>query len=105
MTGAQTVVSAVTGFAGRGSMNPRTVDGEGNRNLIRAAQEAGVEHFILVSIHGAAPDHPMELYRENYRAEQALMNSRLEWTILRPTVYMETWGGIVGSPILQTGNR
>jgi uncharacterized protein YbjT (DUF2867 family) len=100
--GAQTVVSAVTGFAGTQCVSPRTVDGEGNGNLLAAARVAGAEHFVLVSIHGAAPEHPMELYRMKHRAEQELMASGLDWTIIRPTVYMETWGGIIGSPILES---
>lgn len=103
VAGAHTVVSAVTGFAGKGDVNPRTVDGDGNSNLIAATRAAGVEHFILLSIYGTGPDHRMELYRMKHRAEQDLMASGLAWTILRPTVYMETWGGIVGSPIVRTG--
>jgi uncharacterized protein YbjT (DUF2867 family) len=101
--GARTVISAVHGFAGTGDENPRTVDAEGNRNLIHAAQGNGVEHFILISVQGAAPDHPMELFRRKYEAEQALRTSGLAWTILRPTAYMETWAKIVGEPLVKTG--
>ncbi len=88
---------------GRGAGNAETVDWKGNANLIRGAEAAGVEHFILVSIHGAAQDHPMELFRMKYRAEQELLSSRLSWTIIRPNAYLETWLMVVCEPLLRTG--
>ncbi len=101
-TGMSTVIAAMTAF-GRGAGNAETVDWKGNANLIHAAEAAGVEHFILVSIHGAAPDHPMELFRMKYRAEQELLASRLSWTIMRPNAYFETWLMLVCEPLLRTG--
>ena len=103
MDGVRIVVSAIQGFSGSGDYSPRTVDYQGNSNLIRAARTAGVEHFVLVSVHGAARDHPMELHRMKYRAEQELRESGLAWTIIRPTAFMETWATILGKPLLETG--
>jgi NADH dehydrogenase len=102
VAGVEFVVSAVTGF-GPGGQGPQAVDDEGNGNLIRAAEEAGVRRFVLLSMRGASPDHPMELARMKHRAEQTLRASRLNWTILRPTPFMELWAGIVGDPIEKTG--
>jgi uncharacterized protein YbjT (DUF2867 family) len=102
LEGAIAVISAVTGF-GPGGGGPRLIDGEGNLNLIRAAESAGVGHFVLLSMVGAAADHPLELLRMKRRAEEALQASRLEWTIVRPTVFMELWAGIIGDPILARG--
>jgi uncharacterized protein YbjT (DUF2867 family) len=96
------VVSAITGFGMALDVSPRTVDWEGNRNLIRAAKAAGVEHFILLSVCQAAADHPIELFRMKYRAEEELRASGLAWTIIRPTAYMETWLGILGQPLLES---
>lgn len=101
--GTQAVISAVHGFAGTGSDNPRTVDAEGNRNLIRAAREAGAEHFILMSILGAASDHPIELFRAKHQAELELKESGPAWTIIRPSAYMETWAEILAEPLIRTG--
>ena len=100
--GVDTVVSALTGF-GPGGQGPKAVDYEGNVNLIRAAEAAGVRRFVLVSMHGAAADHPMELARMKYRAEEALRASRLEWVIVRPNAFMELWAEIVGGPIAKDG--
>ncbi len=101
--GAQTVISAIQGFSGTSDYNPQTVDRQGNSNLIRAARTGAAEHFILVSVQGAAPDHPMELFRMKYAAEQELKASGLAWTIIRPTAYMETWAHLIGEPLLKTG--
>jgi uncharacterized protein YbjT (DUF2867 family) len=103
VAGANVVISAIQGFSGKGDSNPRTVDLHGNSALIQAAQQAGVERFILVSVHGAAPDHPIELFRMKYAAEQALQASGLSWTIIRPTAYMETWTKMIGEPLVNTG--
>jgi len=102
LVGAETVVSAVTGF-GPGGGGPRAVDLHGNENLIAAAEAAEVKHFILVSMHGARPDHPLELYRAKFFAEERLRKSRLAWTIIRPTVFMELWAGIVGDSLIKNG--
>src|SRR4051794_5039084 len=103
VAGATTVISAIQGFAGTGGDNPQSVDGQGNSNLIRAARSSGADHFILVSVHGASADHPMELFRMKYRAEQELQANGLPWTIIRPTASMETWAGLVGQPLIETG--
>jgi NADH dehydrogenase len=102
LAGVDTVVSAVTGF-GPGGGGPRKVDLQGNENLIAAAEVAEVKHFILVSMLGARPDHPLELYRAKFLAEERLRESRLAWTIVRPTVFMELWAGIVGDSLIKGG--
>jgi uncharacterized protein YbjT (DUF2867 family) len=101
VAGVRVVVSAVTGFGTARDVSPSTVDWQGNANLIRAARAVGVEHFVLLSVCQAAPDHPIELFRMKHRAEVELKGSGLAWTILRPTAYMETWLALVGVPLLQ----
>jgi uncharacterized protein YbjT (DUF2867 family) len=103
VSGAQIVISAIHGFAGHGASNPTTVDLQGNRALIQAAKAQGVERFILVSIHGATIDHPIELFRMKRRAEEELQASGIAWTIIRPTAYMETWTKLIGEPLVTTG--
>lgn len=102
-TGAQAVISAIQGFAGTQTASPASVDRDGNRNLIRAARDAGAECLILVSVKDASPDHPMDLMRMKYAAEQELIRSGLGWVILRPSAFMETWCQVLGRPLLQKG--
>jgi uncharacterized protein YbjT (DUF2867 family) len=101
--GATTVVSAVHGFAGLGKPSPEAIDRDANRALIRAAADADVQHLVLVSVLGAAPDHPMSLHRAKHAAEQALQTSGLAWTIIRPTAYLETWIAITGAKLADDG--
>lgn len=100
--GSRTIISAIQGFAGAAPVSPQAVDRQGNSNLIQVARAGAAEHFILVSIQGAAQDHPMELFRMKYLAEEELKASGLTWTIIRPTAFMETWGALIGEPLLKT---
>ncbi|HLJ81452.1 MAG TPA: SDR family oxidoreductase [Ktedonobacterales bacterium] len=101
--GVDTVLAAAHAFDSKGGNVPLAVDDAGNRALIAAARDAGVHHFVLTSILGARADHPVDLFRCKYRAEQALRASGMSHTILRPTAFMEVWAAIIGEPILRRG--
>lgn len=97
--GADMVISAVQGFAGPGRVTPRSVDRDGNAHLVAAARAVGAS-FVLVSVVGAAPDNPMELFREKYAAEQVVQSSGLPWTIVRATGFLELWAELIGNGIV-----
>jgi len=103
LQGIRTVVAAAHGFDGRAGVNPTTIDWQGNRTLIRAAESAGVEHLILLSVMGVAADHPMDLFQMKARAEADLRASSLAWTIIRASAFMETWMMVIGEPLIRTG--
>jgi uncharacterized protein YbjT (DUF2867 family) len=88
--GIDVIVSAVHGFAGPGGVSPQTVDRDGNRNLVDAARVQGAD-LVLVSVVGASPDSPMELFRMKYEAEQYLKDSGVSSTIVRSTAFLELW--------------
>ncbi|MFI6101396.1 SDR family oxidoreductase [Lentzea sp. NPDC051213] len=95
MRGVTTVVSAVQGFAGTDPGGATAVDLRGNENLLSAAVAAGAERFVLISAAGAAPDSSLDLRRIKHQAETTALRSELKTTIIRPTVYLETWLGIL----------
>jgi uncharacterized protein YbjT (DUF2867 family) len=66
----------------------QTVDDEGQINLIDAAINAGVSHFIYVSFCelGECP-----LQTAKRKVEKHLAKSGLNYTILQPTYFMEVW--------------
>jgi uncharacterized protein YbjT (DUF2867 family) len=103
LTGVRTLVSAIQGFGGPGAAGAPAIDRDGNLALISAAEAAGVEHVVLLSIADAAADHPIELFRCKFAAEQRLRAGPLAWTIIRPTAYMETWVALLGRPLVETG--
>jgi uncharacterized protein YbjT (DUF2867 family) len=102
LEGAGMVISAVHGFAGPGGVSPESVDRAGNAHLIAAAARAGAA-FVLVSVVGASPSHPIGLFRAKHATEEALRASGLPWTIVRATAFMETWGQIMGRPLQASG--
>lgn len=90
LTGASVVISAVHGFLGGRGAGPVEVDERGNANLIDAAAAAGAG-VVLVSVRGASPQSPVELFRAKHAAEQHLRGSGVPWTIVRASAYLETW--------------
>jgi uncharacterized protein YbjT (DUF2867 family) len=103
VAGCSVVISAVHGFAGPDSPSPELIDRDGNRALIRAASDAGVNHLVLLSVQGARPDHPMSLHRAKHAAEQELRGSGIGFTIIRPTAFLETWVSVIGGPLADKG--
>lgn len=90
LEGADTVVSAVQGFAGPGAVTPANVDRDGNLHLTEAAEAVGAD-VVLVSVTGASAESAMELHRMKHAAEQRLRVGRCRWTIVRAEAYAETW--------------
>src|SRR6266568_6541556 len=101
--GVEQVLAAAHALDGKGDNNPQTVDDMGNRHLIDAAKAAGVERFIFVSVQGASPDSPLEFFRIKYHTEEYLRASGLNFTILRPSAFMDLWAQLIGLPILEQG--
>src|SRR3712207_1362140 len=100
--GVQTVITTANSSMRGGEDTPKSVDLEGNRNLVEAAREAGVEHFVFVSALGADPDHPAPFMQAKAQTEATLRESGMEYTILAPNAYMQIWPAlVVGVPALQ----
>jgi NADH dehydrogenase len=56
------------------------------RTLIAAAKDAGVERIVHVSIANPSAESPLGYYRGKAELEQAVIDSGLSYTIVRPTV-------------------
>lgn len=54
--------------------------------LIDACKKAGVERFVHISITNPSLDSPLEYFSGKARIEKHLMDSKLSYAILRPTV-------------------
>lgn len=59
---------------------------ENTQKLIRAAVEAGVKRFVHVSITNPHINSPLPYFKGKGLLEQVLMNSKLSYAIIRPTV-------------------
>jgi uncharacterized protein YbjT (DUF2867 family) len=82
VAGCTAVVFAASGFGIKDS-DPRTVDRDGAIRLVRAAADAGAEHMVMMSMHGAAPDGPIEFLRCKAAAEESVRTSGMAWTVIR----------------------
>ncbi|TPG18219.1 SDR family oxidoreductase [Pedococcus bigeumensis] len=102
MDGVSVCVSAVHGMAPSGDGSPTSVDWLGNRNLVDAAAVAGAA-VVMLSVVGAGPDSPMELFRMKWRAEEHLRASGVPWTVVRATAFAELWAEILRSTASRSG--
>jgi uncharacterized protein YbjT (DUF2867 family) len=101
--GATRVITTANAFMGRGAESPDRVDGEGNRNLIDAAREAGVEHFVFTSGRVPAAIQAVDFFRCKVETEAYLRASGVPYTIVRPTAFMEVWGQMLVDPAATAG--
>jgi len=75
------------------------VDGLATWRLLRAAESAGVEHFVFLSPLGATPWHRTRVHRAKALAERAVAHAALRTTTLRSSLvyapedpWPERWG-------------
>ncbi len=99
--GVEVLITTATSAKRGGDDNPRTVDLEGNRNLIDAAKAAGVKQFIFISANIAHPNSPIPLMQAKGATEDYLRASGLPYTVIAPDAFMEVWIAlVVGIPAL-----
>jgi uncharacterized protein YbjT (DUF2867 family) len=89
--GCDVVISTVSSTLSRQEGdNIQTVDHDGNLNLLAAAKETGVNHYIFISFrHQYSPESPLTEAKRSM--EQALINSSMKYTILQASIFMEVW--------------
>ena len=89
--GVRAVIStATTTHSRQGTDSIENTDGTGQRNLVRAAGEAGVERFTYVSYSGGI-DTDDPLTRAKRGVEREIERSGMTYTVLRPTFFMDVW--------------
>lgn len=67
-----------------------TTDTDGSASLVAAARSAGVAHFIYTSF-SINIDDPFPLRNAKRATEALLRASGMDYTILRPSCFMEVW--------------
>jgi NADH dehydrogenase len=99
--GVDIVITTASAGEREGEDTVLTVDWEGTRNLIDAAQTAGAKQFIFVSVAFADPHSPVPIWQAKGKAEEYLRKSGLPYTILAPNGYMEALIPlVVGKPAM-----
>lgn len=59
--------------------------------FVRAAKDAGVRRLVKLSAQSAGLDPPVSVGRWHRPVEEAIEGSRIDYTILRPTFFMQTF--------------
>ena len=91
LNGADAVVSTVTVIthAKPGDSFDAT-DGQGNINLLNEARKAGTKKFVFASFDiDGMPDYPLSNAKRE--AEEAIVNSGIDYVIHRPSLFMQVW--------------
>ena len=70
---------------------------ENTKVLIKAAEEAGVKRFVHISITNASEDSPLPYFRGKGLLERTIIQSRLSYAIIRPTVIFGAEGILVNN--------
>jgi len=105
--GFDAVVSCVASRGG-GIADSRAVEYGANHNLLQAALQAGVGQFVLLS--AICVQRPrLAFQRAKLAFEAELQQSRLAWSIVRPTAFFKSLAGQIpriqaGKPFLMFGS-
>ena len=96
----------------------RRIMSDGTRDLVAAAQAAGVRRFVQMSALGVNEQTKDEIpyYRAKWEQEQTVQSSGLEWVIFRPSFIFGRDGGILPTfaritrlapitPVVGSGNQ
>ncbi len=97
LTRIETVVAALDGVGAvvhlvaiprdrDGGASLRLVNTEGTRNLVAAMRDRGVGRLVHVGALGIADDPALHYASSKAKAERLVMDSGLDWTILKPSL-------------------
>jgi uncharacterized protein YbjT (DUF2867 family) len=70
---------------------------EGTRNLIAAMQASGVRRLVHLGALGVADREELHYAKSKKRAERAVMESGLDWTVLKPSVLFGPGDGFLNT--------
>ncbi len=87
-------VDAIIHCASNYKQEQHTIDIQGTRRLVQAAQEQHSPYLIYISIVGI-DNSPFAYYQAKRKAEEIIEQSQLPWTILRATQFHELILGFI----------
>ena len=79
------LIAVIREYPNKGLTNER-FQFHGSEHVAKIAQKMGVKRFLLMSALGASPDPSGSNYMQaKHLSEQAIKNTNLDWTIIRPS--------------------
>ena len=95
MTGIDTVIHLVAIIQESGGNTFDQIIHIGTENVLAAARDAGVKRFIHMSALGAHANPALPYLDAKWSAEEAVRESRMDWTIFRPSVIFGPGDGFI----------
>src|SRR5215207_3264917 len=92
LRGARTVVHLAASSRDQPHATIEELAGLATWRLLRAAEQAGVDHFVFFSALGASPSHHSRLHRAKAIAEQAVEAADLRTTTFAPSLVYSPGG-------------
>jgi uncharacterized protein YbjT (DUF2867 family) len=71
--------------------------------VVQAGERLGVKHVVKLSALGASDHSDSGIAREHWEVEQALRQTGMTWTILRPHAFMQNWLGEAAESVRHHG--
>jgi uncharacterized protein YbjT (DUF2867 family) len=71
--------------------------------VVQAAEQLGVTHVVKLSALGASDYSKSWIAKEHWEAEQAIQQTTMRWTFLRPHAFMQNWLGDVAESVRAEG--
>lgn len=88
--GASAIISTASSTLSRQEGDSiESVDRKGQLDLIAAAEQSGVKHFVLISFPNVDITFPLQSAKR--AVEDRLRRARMAYTILQPTFFTEVW--------------
>ncbi len=84
--GAEAVIHLVAVIREKGPVTFESINVQGTRNMVAAAEKAGCRRFVHMSALGVRPDPAYRYAYSKWLGEEAVRQSSLAWTIFRPSV-------------------
>ena len=84
--GVDMVVHTVAIIKEKGRATFEAINVQGTRNVVEAAEKAGVRKIVHLSAIGAGPDPKYPYLRSKWEGEEAVVNSQLRHVVLRPSL-------------------
>ena len=86
LAGTDAVIHLVGIISEVGDSTFENVHTRGTRNMVAAAQQAGVRRFVHMSALGTRPNAASRYHQSKWAAEEMVRHSGLEFTIFRPSL-------------------
>jgi len=97
--GADVIIATANTVAPRERYSWGRDEGDGYRNLIAAAEKHGARQFIFMSVPVTPQDDAVPTFRYKRLIEGMLKSSKVPYTFVRGSLFMDDWFALMGSSI------